>query len=210
MTNPAEPANNRRRPIMRIVSNGVPSRTASDSKSQTLQDRVYVKSSPIQGLGVFARRNFATGETILVRDERPVTPTRPLRPERHEVEQHCDWLEDGRQVYLGFPERHINHSCEANAFVRFVNGAGSVVAMRPIKVNEEITNHYSINLSGGEPWRCSCGAGSCLGMIPGSFFELPIDLQVELSPFLAPWFVAQHRAEYRTFLELTGIPDPLA
>jgi SET domain-containing protein len=210
MTNPAEPANNRRRQVMRIVSSGTPERLTSDSRSQTLQDRVYVKSSPIQGLGVFARRNFATGETILVREERPVTPERPLRPERHEFEQHCDWLEDGRQVYLGFPERHINHSCEANAFVRFVNGAGTVVAMRPIRVNEEITNHYSINLSGGEPWRCGCGAESCLGIIPSSFFELPTDRQIELSPFLAPWFVAQHRAEYRTFLELTGIPDPLA
>ncbi len=210
MTNPAGPANNRRRQVMRLVSSGVPVRPTSDSRSQTLQDRVYVKSSSIQGLGVFARRNFATGETILVREERPVTPERPLRPERNEFEQHCDWLEDGRQVYLGFPERHINHSCDANAFVRFVDGVGTVVAMRPIKVNEEITNHYSINLSGGEPWRCSCGAESCLAIIPSSFFELPIDRQVELSPFLAPWFVAQHRAEYRTFLELAGIPDPLA
>jgi SET domain-containing protein len=206
---PAEPVNSRRQ-FMRIVSRGVPSRLPSQGMSQTLQDRVYVKSSPIQGLGVFARRNFATGETILVREERPVTAVRPLRPEHREFEQHCDWLEDGRQVYLGFPERHMNHSCEANSFVRFVDGAGTVVALRPIKSNEEITNHYSINLSGGEPWRCNCGADSCLGVIPSSFFELPIERQIELSPFLAPWFVAQHRAEYRTFLEIAGIPDPLA
>ena len=210
MTSPADSGNHRRRQVMRIVSSGVPSRLTSREMSKTLPDRVYVKSSPIQGLGVFARRNFATGETILLREERPVTPTRPLRPERHEYEQHCDWLDDGRQVYLGFPERHINHSCDANAFVRFIDGAGTVVAMRPIKANEEITNHYSINLSGGEPWRCNCGAESCLGVIPGSFFELPIDLQVELSPFLAPWFVTQHRAEYIAFLAITGIPDPLA
>jgi SET domain-containing protein len=178
--------------------------------SQPSPDRVYVKSSPIQGLGVFARRNFATGETILVREERPVTPDRPLRPERNEYDQHCDWLEDGRQVYLGFPERHVNHSCDANTFVRFVEGHGVIVALRPIRANEEITNHYSINLWGGEPWRCNCGAPTCLGIVPGSFFDLPLDRQVELSPFLAPWFVAQHRAEYDAFLEATGLPDPLA
>ena len=209
MTNPAEPADRRRRSL-RIVSSGVPSPLTSQAMNQPWQDRVYVKSSPIQGLGVFARRNFATAETILVRQERTVTPIRPLRPERHESEQHCDWLEDGRQVYLGFPERHINHSCAANTYVRFVDNVGTVVAIRPIKVNEEITNHYSINLWGGEAWPCNCGAENCLGIIPPSFFDLPLDRQVELSPFLAPWFVAQHRAEYDAFLEITGLPDPLA
>jgi SET domain-containing protein len=178
--------------------------------SQFWQDRVYVKSSTIQGLGVFARRNFATGETILIREERPVTRDRPLRAERQEYEQHCDWLEDGRQVYLGFPERHVNHSCEANTFVRFLGPHGSIVAARPIRTNEEITNHYAVNLSGGEPWACNCGADSCLQTIPSSFFELPVERQIELSPFLAPWFVSQHRKAYEAFLEATGIPDPLA
>jgi len=209
MTNPAEPVDRRHRQALRIVSSGVPSPLTSQGMSQAWQERVYVKSSPIQGLGVFARRNFATGETILVREERPVTPARPLRPEHHEYDFHCDWIEDGRQVYLGFPERHINHSCDANAFVRFVEGHGVIVAIRPIKVNEEITNHYAINLWGGEAWQCNCGAESCLGTIPSGFFGLPLDRQIELSPFLAPWFVAQHRAEYDAFLERTGLPDPL-
>lgn len=210
MTNSAETPHHRRRKLLRIVSNSDPSRITSQGMRETWQDRVSVKSSPIHGLGVFARRNFATGETILLREERPVTPDRPLRTERHEYEQHCDWLEDGRQVYLGFPERHINHSCDANTFVRFRDGHGSIVAMRPIRVNEEITNHYAINLSGGEPWKCRCSAESCLGTIPSSFFGLPIDRQIELSPFLATWFVAQHRHEYDAFLKATGLPDPLA
>ena len=87
---------------------------------------------------------------------------------------------------------------------------GAIVALRPVRVNEEITSHYAINLWGGTPWQCCCGAESCIGTIPGSFFELPLTAQIELSPLLAPWFVAQHRREYEAFLQETGLTDPLA
>jgi hypothetical protein len=63
---------------------------------------------------------------------------------------------------------------------------------------------------GGREWRCTCGSPRCLGLIPGSFFALPIDRQIELSPFLAPWFVKAHKAEWDAFLEVTGLEDPIA
>jgi hypothetical protein len=84
------------------------------------QEGVLVGASPIHGLGVFARRAFAAGETILVREERPVSPELPLDPAKGEFEYHCDWLEGGRQVYIGYPERHI-------------------VALRAIRPGEEVT-----------------------------------------------------------------------
>jgi hypothetical protein len=170
-------------------------------------NEVYVKSSPIHGLGLFARRTFATGETILVREERPVTPERPLDPDKGEFEYHCDWLEGGRQVYLGYPSRHVNHSCDANAFVAERDGLHHVVALRPIRPNEEITHHYGVNLWDGEAWECTCGSERCLGTVPGDFFSLPLDVQVELSPLLMPWFIAEHRDEYRAFLSEAGLPE---
>ena len=108
------------------------------------QNNLYVTSSPIHGMGVFARRAFATGETILAREERSVTPDEPLNA--GEFEYHCDWLEGRRQVYLGFPERFVNHSCDSNAFVRFSGGPGQLIALRPIRPGEEITDNYSVNL----------------------------------------------------------------
>ncbi len=176
--------------------------------AQDWQDRVYVKPSAIQGLGVFARRTFATGEPILVREERPVTHDQPLDAAQSELEYHCDWLEGGRQVYLGFPERHFNHCCDANAFVRFEDGIATVVALRPIRPNEEITNNYSLNLWDGDPWVCNCGSESCLRLVPGSFFELPLERQIELSPLLAPWFILEHQADYDHFLQLAGLENP--
>ena len=71
------------------------------------------RPSPIEGIGLFALRDFVEGETILVRSEREVTEAMPLGPD--EGDEHCDYLDGGRTVYLGVPERHLNHSCEANA-----------------------------------------------------------------------------------------------
>lgn len=168
---------------------------------------VYVKNSPIHGLGVFARRTFATGESIMVREERPVTAETPLDPTKGEFEYHCDWLEGGRQVYLGYPARHINHSCDPNAFLAERDGLHHIVALRPIRPNEEIVSHYGINLWDGEPWICNCGSPRCLGTLPGDFFSLPLDTKIELSPLLAPWFIAEHRDLYRAFLFEAGLPE---
>jgi SET domain-containing protein len=169
------------------------------------QDRVYVKPSPIHGLGVFARRNFATGETVLVREERPVTPENPLDPEKDELEHHCDWLEGGRQVYLGFPERYVNHCCEPNAFMRVQDGVGHIVALRPIRVGEEVTNHYGVDLSRGDSWQCGCDSPRCLGVVTGDFFELPLDVQVELCPLLNEWFIKERWDDYDALMKRAGL-----
>jgi len=177
--------------------------------TEAWQDNLYVASSPIHGMGVFARRAFSTGETILVREERPVTPEQPLDADAGEFEYHCDWLEGGRQVYLGFPERFVNHSCDANAFVRFGDGAGQLIALRPIKSGEEVTDNYSLNLSAGKPWLCSCSSRRCLGTVPGDFFELPLAVRIELQPLLARWFIREHREAYQAFLQEAGLDQVL-
>jgi SET domain-containing protein len=167
------------------------------------QNNLYVTSSPIHGMGVFARRAFATGETILAREERSVTRDEPLNA--GEFEYHCDWLEGRRQVYLGFPERFVNHSCDSNAFVRFSGGPGQLIALRPIRPGEEITDNYSVNLSAGKPWACNCGSPRCLGTVPGDFFELPLAVRIELQPLLAQWFIEEHHDAYEAFLREAGL-----
>ena len=66
-------------------------------------DDVYVAESAIHGAGVFAAREFAAGETVLVLDDsRVVDGEHPLRPELGEYEYHCDYLEGGKVVLQGF------------------------------------------------------------------------------------------------------------
>jgi SET domain-containing protein len=110
---------------------------------------VVVRPSSIQGVGIFAAQSFSAGEIILRRDEsREVTADRPLRADLGEERRRCDDLAGGRVVLLGYPERHLNHCCDPNAYVRFIDGTGHICARRDIEAGEEITNDYCINSFG--------------------------------------------------------------
>src|SRR5688572_9745861 len=112
------------------------------------EENVYVDRSSIHGLGLFAAKDFIVGEVILVRDEsRIVTPEQPLREADGELASYCDWGENGQQVLLSWPERYINHSCQTNSFVRWVDGKACNFALQPIRTGEEITHNYCVNLA---------------------------------------------------------------
>ncbi|HVF86331.1 MAG TPA: SET domain-containing protein-lysine N-methyltransferase [Pyrinomonadaceae bacterium] len=92
---------------------------------------VIVAKSEIHGLGVFATCDFAEGETVLLMDDsRVVNSDHPLRPELGEFDYHCDYLEGGKVILQQYPERHINSSCDPNAFAGRSGGTSRVVAQK--------------------------------------------------------------------------------
>jgi uncharacterized protein len=152
-----------------------------------------VRPSAIEGLGLFAARAFRAGERIRrIKVAREITPEAPLREDRGERADHCDYP-DGRTVLLAFPDRHVNHSCDPSAWVRYEGDAASLVARRDLAAGDEITCDYNINITGGTAWPCRCGAARCRGVTHGDFFLLPADVQLEYRPLLADWFVRRHR-----------------
>ena len=158
---------------------------------------VEVRPSAIEGLGIFAVRLFSAGVLIrTVNVVREITPEAPLRPEVGERRDHCDYP-DGKVVLIGPPDRHLNHSCDPNAWLRYAGPACQIVARRPIGRGEEITCDYSINLTAGDTWPCRCGATRCRGQVVGDFFQLPHELQREYAPYLAEWFLRRHREALR-------------
>lgn len=164
---------------------------------------VDVSESGIHGVGVFASRDFAEGETVLVMDDsRVVDEGHPLRPELGEYEYLCDYLEGGKVVLQGYPERHVNSSCDPNAFARRRGGVSVIVARRRIRAGEEVTCDYIIDCHGGIVWHCNCGSPRCRRVVPSSFFELPVEAQLEYLPMLNDWFVAEHREEVEALRRL--------
>ena len=161
--------------------------------------------SPIEGLGVFAEDEFGAGATVLFLDtSREVTDETTLRPEEGEREEHLAYL-DGAAFLLPGPERHLNHSCDPNAFLRTVDGRVAVVARRAIEPGEEVTIDYLINTHGGSSWRCTCGSHPCRGILEASFFDLPVAFQREYLPLLEDWFVEAHRSRIeRLRVQLLG------
>jgi len=157
---------------------------------------VVVADSAIHGIGAFAARAFQCGETVLIIDDsRIVDETHPLRPELNEHEWHCDYLAGGAVVFMREPERHINSSCDPNTFVKTIGGRRHVIALRDIPAGSEITYAYIVNTFGGAVWECHCGAARCVGRVPSSFFELPVDRQLEYLPQLEGWFKDEHRQD---------------
>lgn len=166
---------------------------------------VVVAESRIHGLGVFAAREFAEGEIILpIDDSRVVDAQHPLRHESGEHGYHCDYLAGGKTVLMRWPERHINSCCEPNTYVKTIDGVRHVVARKPIKAGEEITSDYIIDCHGGIVWQCNCGRQRCRGTIVSSFFELPVELQLEYLPLLNEWFIEEHRQEIEMLLQRTA------
>jgi len=154
---------------------------------------VVVRSSRINGLRVFALMDVSADEIILaIDDSRIVDHDRPLMASADE--RYCDYLEGGKIVLMMVPERHINHSCDPNVYVRTVNGRRLVIALRAIQAQEEIVYDYCINGSGDTLWHCECGSARCRKLIHSNFFRLPLSLQREYLPLLDEWFYREHAA----------------
>ena len=154
---------------------------------------VEVKRSSIEGLGVFALRPAPQGQCIRqISVIREITPMSPLRENLGERIDHCDYP-DGKVVLLGYPDRHLNHSCDPNAYVRYDAGGCFLYARRNIAAGEEITCDYNLNITGGTSWPCHCGAARCRGETLGDYFKLPVEIQREYRSLLADWFVRRHQ-----------------
>ena len=139
-------------------------------------------------------RPFRKGASILpLDDSRVVDSLHPLAP--GEDPRHCDYLDAGKVVLMQPPERHINHSCDPNTYVRTRNSRRLVIALRDIRAGDEITYDYCINSGGDTVWTCRCGAARCRRQIHSDFFHLPIELQLEYLPLLDDWFRREHAVE---------------
>jgi hypothetical protein len=157
-------------------------------------DSLRVGPSAIHGIGAFAVRSFSTAERVFVIDDsRVVDEAHPLGAS--EDPRHCDYLEAGKVVLMQSPERHINHSCDPNTYVKTIDGRRLVLALRGIHAGEEITYDYCINSSGDTVWHCHCAAERCRHVIHSDFFHLSLDLQREYLPLLDSWFRQERSTE---------------
>jgi hypothetical protein len=154
---------------------------------------IDVRPSSIEGFGIFATRPFTAGDVITrVTVVREITPDAPIRGDLGERIEHCAYP-DGKILLIAFPERHVNHSCDPNAYERFDDHGSCLVARHAIATDQEITIDYNVNITQGSAWPCRCGAARCRGEVAGDFFHLPLEWQREYRPLLADWFVRRNR-----------------
>lgn len=154
--------------------------------------KVVVTSSEIQGKGVYAIVDIQKSETVLEIDDSHVV-TDPSKLTKEQNEYDCDYLEDGKVILMQSPEKFINHSCDPSTYVKTISGVRKVLAMRDIKIGDEITYDYSINGDNDGTFICRCDTKICRGVYQGSFFKLSKELQIKYLPYLDDWFVKQYK-----------------
>jgi len=121
-----------------------------------MNDDIEIRRSTISGRGVFARRQFRKGETVLTWDVSRKIPRDRIDSLASEERHFLNPFDNDFFVLLGEPERYVNHSCANNTQVEEFTD----VAVRDILPGEEITSDYR---SGGAvvDFVCRCGAPNC-------------------------------------------------
>lgn len=123
-----------------------------------MNKKIIVKKSRISGKGIFANKTFRKGEVVQKWHPRILSKEelQNLPPDKLHYVLHTD---DDKILFVGEPERYINHSCEPNT--RVVGETD--VAITNILPGEEITSDYSGQ--GEETFQCKCGTKKCKGLI---------------------------------------------
>jgi SET domain-containing protein len=132
-----------------------------------------VRSSPIEGRGVFARRPIPEGTRIIEYAGEVISSREAdTRYDDGSMTRHRTFLfalEDGRCIdgAVGGNEAClINHSCEPNCEAVEVDGRIWIESLRPIARGEELTYDYAYEWTEGDEdlrsfYRCACGAPGC-------------------------------------------------
>ena len=136
--------------------------------------KVEVRTSELEGRGVFALEKIEKNEVVAVKAGHIVTAGE-LTEIMALVGDYALQIYDG--LYLSPRTKDelermaifINHSCDPN--VGFL-GEVIYVAMRDIEAGEELCHDYSMERSDDYFLDCHCGSASCRGKISGDDWKL--------------------------------------
>lgn len=154
-----------------------------------LDPRVEIRSSSIEGRGLFARSAIAAGEIIEQWSGTPITDAELANIASREGRYNSAAIGEGVHLLLALddPIGFGNHSCDPNLWM---GDATTVLARRNIAPDEELTIDYATHtVSAG--WRmasdCHCGSPLCRHVIAGNDWqraELQERYAGHFSPFI--------------------------
>ena len=132
------------------------------------------QSSPIHGIGGFAKAAIPRGKRILEYVGEKISKGESVRrcagSNEYIFALDDEWDIDGSVVWN--PARLINHSCSPNCDAERMDGRIWIVARREISAGEEITFNYGYDLTDYKDYPCHCGSPDCAGyMVAEEFFK---------------------------------------
>jgi hypothetical protein len=138
---------------------------------------LYVAPSGIAGFGMFTARPFPIGSEVLhVHDPLYFSGAKSHAHLTALGYTHAQIFQVAKDAFIppiDAPDDFTNHSCEPNCGLRVWASGFTMVALRDIAANEELTYDYSTHQEHPlEDMVCSCGTPSCRRVIR-SFSKLP-------------------------------------
>ena len=129
---------------------------------------VESRTSPIAGLGLFAKREFAPGERIAPYSG--TTNNQPPSAASSDGKVYALEISPGRWLdgaAVDNPARHANHAFHPNAELIWHDQESTawLTALGPIAAGEEITFDYGFSLAESLFHPCACRAADCVGRI---------------------------------------------
>ena len=156
------------------------------NKQNWKSPKVLIKTSPIEGRGMFASENIKRGEKIIVWGG-DYTDKQGAEKYRKQGKLVMQWDDD----LYSYEDRgdddgyFINHSCDPNMWMA---DAYTLVARRDIKEGEELTADYALweaDENYVSKWQCKCGSPLCRGRVTGKDWRNP-NLQERYKDHFSP------------------------
>jgi len=136
-----------------------------------------------KGEGIFATKCFKAGETVM---------TGRIEKKLYKNHSHASQTGENEYVLHAGSITKVNHSCHPDCGIQLnETGAHNFVAMKDIKVNEEVTFDYAMRNYGIDffPKHCMCDSEECRGVISG-WKDLSDKKKKEYKGFAAPYLLA--------------------
>jgi hypothetical protein len=170
-----------------------------------LSPKTAVKTSPIQGKGLFAIEPIRKGEIVCVKGgyifdrQKLQEVSQSLGPAEIQIAEGLfigPLDEEGREGSMIFS----NHSCDPNIGVQ---GQIVFVALRDIDAGEELTHDWAMTDDDSYEMECNCGADNCRKVITGQDWRRG-DLQEKYRGFIS-WYLQEKIRE-----QMENLASPFA
>ena len=158
--------------------------------------KTVIRSSPIHGRGLFARRAIKAGEIVAIKGGHVLDRAGLARVRGHIAESYIQ-IADG--LFIGAAtaaevERnklYINHSCEPNVGIL---GQIMFVAMRDVRAGQELTYDWAMEENLAARTECRCGAPTCRKILTGRDWTKPA-LRKKYGRFMSSYLAEKARRQ---------------
>lgn len=158
-------------------------------KQSSLSPKVEIRSSPLQGRGMFAKELIKAGEPVVIWGGNFVNEVkaRKAKQQGKAIQQIDDDLWDvfDYETRNDDPSYNHNHSCDPNTWMK---DEVTIIARLEIEPEEELTVDYAMFVLDENykmPGECKCGTTLCRHLITGKDWRLP-ELQKRYKNHFSP------------------------